>query len=128
MRIANFRQTGDVRQGPAHRRANYSPRCGKAIARQVIQQIGCANVMGPPAHFEQFITVGKIEAAPTELQIQADDNRWTGHLLSNLNRWNYAGEAPIVFPERALRLAKGLILRTSPPPRFAARHFARRTA
>jgi len=41
----------------------------------VVQQIGRANVMGPPAHFEQFLAIGEIEAPPTELQVQADDNR-----------------------------------------------------
>jgi len=40
--------------------------------------------MGPPAHFEQFIAIGKIEAAPTELQIQTDDNGRSGHLTSIL--------------------------------------------
>src|ERR1700675_2573754 len=79
--------------------------------------------MGPPAHFEQLITIGKIEAAPTELQIQTDNNGRSGHLTSNLDFGTYTGDPPIVFPERALRLAEGLIRRTFPSPRCAARDF-----
>jgi hypothetical protein len=79
--------------------------------------------MGPSAHFEQFIAIGKIEAAPTELQIQTDDNGWPGHLTSNLDRGNYTGDAPIVFPERALRLGECLVRRTFLSPRFMARDF-----
>jgi hypothetical protein len=79
--------------------------------------------MGPSAHFEQFIAIGKIEAAPTELQIQTDDNGWPGHLTSNLDRGNYTGDAPIVFPERALRLRECLVRRTFLSPRFMARDF-----
>src|SRR5258707_15749998 len=79
--------------------------------------------MGPPAHFEQFIAIGKIEAAPTELQIQTDNNGWSGHLTSNLDRRNYTGDAPIVFPERALRLGECLVRRTFLSPRFMTRVF-----
>src|SRR6266481_5800469 len=79
--------------------------------------------MGPPAHFEQFIAIGKIEASPTELQIQTDDNGRSGHLTSNLDRRNYTGDAPIVFPERALRLGECLVRRTFLSPGFMARDF-----
>src|SRR5258707_3120723 len=79
--------------------------------------------MGPPAHFEQFIAIGKIETAPTELQIQTDDNGRSGHLTSNLDRRNYTGDAPIVFPERALRLGECLVRRTFLSPGFMARDF-----
>src|SRR5258707_8464694 len=79
--------------------------------------------MGPPAHFEQFIAIGKIEAAPTELQIQTDNNGWSGHLTSNLDRRNYTGDAPIVFPERALRLGECLVRRTFLSPRFMTLDF-----
>jgi hypothetical protein len=89
----------------------------------VLQQIGRADVMRPPAHFEQLVAIGKIEAPPAELQIEADDNSRASHLTSDFDCGNYAGEAPIVFPERALRLAEGLIRRTFLSPRFAARDF-----
>src|SRR5260370_29612797 len=39
--------------------------------------------MGPPAHLEQFVVKLKIEAAPTEFQIQADYDRRLGHLKSH---------------------------------------------
>src|SRR5260370_32042250 len=84
--------------------------------------------MGPPAHFEQFIAIGKIEAAPTELQIQTDDNGWSGHLTSNLDRGNYTGDAPIVFPERAFRLGECLLRRTFLSPRFIAAVFCPRVS
>src|SRR5260370_28799861 len=39
--------------------------------------------MGPPAHLEQFVVKLKIEAAPTEFQIQAHYDRRLGHLKSH---------------------------------------------
>src|SRR5580658_6502484 len=82
--------------------------------------------MGPSAHFEQLITIREIEAAPTELQIQTDDNGRSRHLTSNLDFGNCTGDPPIVFPERALPLVEGLIRRTFLSPWFTARVFVMR--
>src|SRR5258708_7758005 len=86
----------------------------------MLQQIGSANVVGPPSHFEQLVAIRKIETAPTKFQIQADDNGWSGHLLhSNFYRANDADDEPMAFAN-ALNLGKSLICRVLPSPRLAA--------
>src|SRR5579859_624300 len=76
-------QPGNVRQGRTHHGANHSPSCRYAVVRKVIQQVGDAYVMGPLAHFYQIVVKRQIEGAPTQFQIQADNNCRLRHLLSS---------------------------------------------
>jgi len=50
MTIINFWQTGNVGQRGTRHRTNNGPSCREAVACEVIQQVGHADVVRPPAH------------------------------------------------------------------------------
>src|SRR6266478_5309688 len=68
-RGTDFWQPGDIRQRGTHHRTNHGPSCRYAVAREVIQQTRRADVVSPPAHFDQVVIKCKIETSPTEFQI-----------------------------------------------------------
>src|SRR5579885_2617218 len=79
VRILNVRQPGNVWKRPAHHRANRRPSCRQAVACQVIQQTRSAHVVSPTRHLLHIVITRKIEAAPAQLQIQADNYRRRRH-------------------------------------------------
>src|SRR5437868_1824926 len=80
MRIADLRQSGNVRQGGTHHSADDRPSCGYSVAGEVLQQVGHTDIVRPASHLDNLIAEREVEAPPAELHVQTDDNGRFCHL------------------------------------------------